>query len=185
MTSRRQKLLEATAHLAERSGVTSITLEAVAERAGVSKGGLLHHFPSKAALVKGMVEWTVSRYYDLVAKEVSGAPSGENGIARAYVTTSSGAGADTQLWNAVLTATLLQPSLLDIMRERARPLFSAAVEGPEDVDAAVAWLAADGLWLAEMLGLYDLDPELRAAVVERLHELSAERPAPRGRSTGR
>ena len=33
-------------------GVVKLTLEAVAQRAGVSKGGLLYHYPSKEALIK-------------------------------------------------------------------------------------------------------------------------------------
>jgi AcrR family transcriptional regulator len=172
MGSRRQKLLEATAELAERTGVLSITLEAVAERAGVSKGGLLHHFPSKSALVTGMVEWIVDRYYELVTREVGDAPGAEDRVAPAYVATSARLGSGARLWTAVLTASLLQPSLLDVLRARARPLWNQAVKGPEDVDAAVAWLAADGLWLSEMLGLYELDDETRAAVVARLAELS-------------
>jgi AcrR family transcriptional regulator len=173
MRSRRQQLLEATAGLAERSGVLSITLEAVADRAGVSKGGLLHHFPNKSALVTGMVEWIVDRYYGLVAKHVGDGPEGKDRIAAAYVATSADAGAGTRLWTAVLTASLLQPSLLDLLRQRAQPLWNAAITGPDDVDAAVAWLAADGLWLAEMLELYDMDESTRQAVVARLSELTA------------
>jgi AcrR family transcriptional regulator len=173
MPSRRQQLLEATAALAERSGVLSITLEGVAARAGVSKGGLLHHFPNKAALVTAMVEWIVDRYYGLVAQRAGDDPEANGRIAAAYVATSAEVGAGARLWTAVLTASLLQPSLLDLMRQRARPLWNRAITGRDDIDAAVAWLAADGLWLAEMLELYDLDETTREAVVARLNELTA------------
>jgi len=37
-------------------GVDALTLDAVACQAGVSKGGLLHHFPSKEALITAMVQ---------------------------------------------------------------------------------------------------------------------------------
>jgi AcrR family transcriptional regulator len=172
MRSRRQELLEATAELVERSGVLSVTLEAVAGRAGVSKGGLLHHFPNKSALVGGMVEWIVDRYYQQIENQVSEEASARGNITPAYVATSARVGAGTRLWTAVLTACLLQPSLLDRLRERANPLWNRAIAGPSDVDAAVAWLAADGLWLAEMLGLYNVDDAIREAVVARLDELS-------------
>lgn len=173
MPGRRQQLLEATAALAERSGVLSITLEAVAARAGVSKGGLLHHFPNKAALLTAMVEWIVDRYYGLVTKRAGDDPEVNGRIAAAYVATSAEMGKGARLWNAVLTASLLQPSLLDLFRKRARPLWNRAIQGRDDIDAAVAWLAADGLWLAEMLELYDLDDTTREAVIARLNELTA------------
>ncbi|MFF4615626.1 TetR/AcrR family transcriptional regulator [Nonomuraea jabiensis] len=37
-------------------GAEALTLEAVARRAGVSKGGLFYHFPTKQALVAAMVD---------------------------------------------------------------------------------------------------------------------------------
>jgi AcrR family transcriptional regulator len=170
----RQRALDATIELAEEAGVAAITLEAVAARAGLSKGGLLHYFPSKPALLSAMVEEIVNRYYDLVAAEVAKAPEAGNQVPQAYVAASVTLGPNTQLWTAVLTASLLQPSLLAVLRERARGLWDdgmAATTG-DSVDAAIAWLAADGLWLSEMLGLYDLTPEMRAAIVTRLTELT-------------
>ncbi|MCK9793150.1 TetR/AcrR family transcriptional regulator [Isoptericola sp. 4D.3] len=52
----RAKVLRAFAELLVESGERSATLEAVADRAGVSKGGLLYHFPSKDALVDGLLD---------------------------------------------------------------------------------------------------------------------------------
>nr|WP_286186140.1 TetR/AcrR family transcriptional regulator [Sphaerisporangium cinnabarinum] len=52
----RAKVLRAFASLLVEQGERAATLEAVAERAGVSKGGLLYHFGSKDALVDGLTE---------------------------------------------------------------------------------------------------------------------------------
>jgi AcrR family transcriptional regulator len=43
-------------------GVSGMTLEAVAREAGVSKGGLLYHFPSKEALIGGMIGRLIDRF---------------------------------------------------------------------------------------------------------------------------
>ncbi len=48
---RHQQLLESAAMIAGRDGIASLSLNAVAREAGVSKGGLLHHFPNKQALI--------------------------------------------------------------------------------------------------------------------------------------
>ena len=47
----REKLLTAFEHLVLSEGERAATLDAVAARAGVSKGGLLYHFPHRQALV--------------------------------------------------------------------------------------------------------------------------------------
>ncbi|MCX5496899.1 helix-turn-helix domain containing protein, partial [Kaistia dalseonensis] len=49
-------MLEAAALVAQDIGPGHLSLEAVAERAGISKGGLLYHFPTKQALLSGLVE---------------------------------------------------------------------------------------------------------------------------------
>lgn len=65
-------------------GERSATMEAVAERAEVSKGGLLYHFPSKEALAEAVLEWFAEEAADDVA-EMRTAPEGP---ARHFVRTS-------------------------------------------------------------------------------------------------
>jgi len=52
----RDKILAAAADVAREAGPGSLSLDAVANRAGVSKGGLLYNFPTKAKLMQGLVE---------------------------------------------------------------------------------------------------------------------------------
>lgn len=47
----RQLILEAATDLINRQGIDSMSLDAVARMAKLSKGGLMHHFPRKEALV--------------------------------------------------------------------------------------------------------------------------------------
>jgi len=52
----RERLLDAAAKVVHRDGAQALTLDAVAQEAEVSKGGLLYHFKSKNDLVNAMVE---------------------------------------------------------------------------------------------------------------------------------
>ncbi|GAB18576.1 putative TetR family transcriptional regulator [Gordonia effusa NBRC 100432] len=52
----RVKVLYAYAEILVESGERAATLDAVASRAAVSKGGLLYHFASKSALADGLAE---------------------------------------------------------------------------------------------------------------------------------
>ncbi|EQB89643.1 hypothetical protein M918_19565 [Clostridium sp. BL8] len=55
MTVKERILIEANKVIAEK-GLNRFTLEEVAKEAGVSKGGLLHYYPSKDKLIKGLIE---------------------------------------------------------------------------------------------------------------------------------
>jgi AcrR family transcriptional regulator len=51
----RVRLFEAAIKVALERGYAHVTLDAVARQAGLSKGGLLYHFRSKAELIKGLL----------------------------------------------------------------------------------------------------------------------------------
>lgn len=52
----RERLFHAALAVALERGFGHVTMDAVARRAGVSKGGLLYHFPSKTHLVRALLE---------------------------------------------------------------------------------------------------------------------------------
>ena len=52
-------------------GISGLTLEAVAREAGVSKGGLLYHFPSKEALISGMIGRLVEGFTEALGRELA------------------------------------------------------------------------------------------------------------------
>jgi AcrR family transcriptional regulator len=60
-------------------GVSGMTLEAVAREAGISKGGLLYHFPSKVALIGGMIGRLIEDFEDALGRELGRAKGGGSG----------------------------------------------------------------------------------------------------------
>ena len=71
----RQQLLEVAARLASEQGMAAVTLDAVSGASGVSKGGLLHHFPNKNALLEGLLDSL------LVTALAAGVPDEPNSMA--------------------------------------------------------------------------------------------------------
>jgi AcrR family transcriptional regulator len=55
--ARRQRIVAAAVEVFARSGYAKGSLRDVAERAGLSQAGLLHHFPSKERLLQAVVDW--------------------------------------------------------------------------------------------------------------------------------
>ena len=55
--SRKQQILEALAHMLENAPGTRITTSALAKAVGVSEAALYRHFPSKAKIFEGLIEF--------------------------------------------------------------------------------------------------------------------------------
>ena len=158
----RAKLLDAAGAVIRRDGPQALTLDAVAAQAGVSKGGLLYHFRSKRELLDGLV----GRWMDDFQRDID-AESGN--FARRYVAANDGAHAEEV---GMLAALVADPQVLAAVRERHETWQDrVASEGGDPVDATVARLAADGLWLADLLGTAPPRGELRERVLARLLEL--------------
>ncbi|WP_086829710.1 TetR/AcrR family transcriptional regulator [Allokutzneria sp. NRRL B-24872] len=175
MTETRTKLLDAAADIVVREGAQHLTLDAVAERAGVSKGGLLYHFRSKNALVEAMVERMVTEF-DAAMEATPGQP---RAVTRAYLTATigrewspSGDSESDRLVSALFAATLVEPSALEPLRAMyAR--WQERLEG-DGIDPAVATLvrmAVDGWWLSRLAGLSPPGPDLHAQVFALLSDL--------------
>jgi AcrR family transcriptional regulator len=82
--SARDALLTAYQELLRAEGQSATTLEAVAARAGVSKGGLLYHFRSKEALAEALID----RLDELVREDLEAMRTADDGPSRYYVRTS-------------------------------------------------------------------------------------------------
>lgn len=157
-----------------RDGVAHLTLEAAASEAGISKGGILYHFPTRAALVAAMVERLCSQFEADLTRE--GALSGRRAaFTRAYLEATFGpaepaaASREKRLGAAVIAGVAADTELLEPLRERfAVWQRSLASDDLPPATASLVRLAADGLWFTELLGLAPLDRALRSSVRDEL-----------------
>lgn len=86
----REAALLAYCELLRNDGERATTIDAVAARADISKGGVLYHFPSKEALAEAAIAWLREESeHDLT--EMAKAPEGPS---RHYVRTSWTSGSD-------------------------------------------------------------------------------------------
>ena len=168
-TDTRRRLLDAATAIVRREGPRALTLEAVAAEAGVSKGGLLYHFRSKRDLLDGMLAGWLEEF----ASEIG---AGAGGFAAGYVRASDMAGwaaAERATEFALLAAMVEEPGAIERVRERYAAWQDQLVEEAGDpIDATVARLAADGLWLNDLLGLAPPAGELRERVMARMLALA-------------
>ncbi|PTL79240.1 TetR/AcrR family transcriptional regulator [Vitiosangium sp. GDMCC 1.1324] len=176
--SRREALLEAAARIVRRDGYEALSLDAVAAEAGLSKGGLLYHFPSKEALVAALVEQLVESFETAHADAAAAGPPGPGAWSRAYVrATLDRPGEEDAVSVAILAAVAMNPALLQPLRQRYSAWNEALRrDGLPGVDAWVVRLAVDGLWLSDLLGFEPPTGKIRSRVVARLLELAGGQP---------
>lgn len=154
--SSREKILAAAAELADCVGPGNLSLDAVAQRAGVSKGGLLYNFPSKAKLMQALVEDYISKFdTDLAAKS-----SDQHGVPAsrlaAYIELSAEECAQVHPSAAGVVAALAEdPDFLKPIRNYKRRLLdSLKAESTDPAKLIVAFLMIEGL---RSMKLFDMD----------------------------
>lgn len=172
----RAALLEAAVSTLIERGVAGTTTLEVQQRAGVSRGNLLHHFPTHAQLLAATVAELVRRNEESVWREHARIGSGLDPLAagiRALVAagTSPSNAAELELWAVART----DPSLREVLREAERAalkerkrvmdrLFEAVADKPgRDLMISLSLEFTRGLALSDVLRA---DPSRRDQLVE-------------------
>ncbi|CAA6606468.1 Transcriptional regulator [Rhodospirillaceae bacterium LM-1] len=173
--SNRSKILEAAMNLVRDQGVGKLTLDGAAKMAGVSKGGVLYHFPSKNALVRAMVARVIEQWETLHASHLEHEPLGPNRWMRAAVhaffDTDSPCCKDP-LGSALLAGLAHDPDLIDPLRAKYREWMEQSMkESPNPPLMGVIGLMGDGLVLHQLIGLDVLDTESRACIKQAALDL--------------
>ncbi len=164
-TDTRERIVEAAAAAAHEVGLAHLSLEAVAERAGVSKGGLLYHFPTKQALLFAVVENQIAITEKAI--EQAGSQFGKNGTALALVSAfREMVQCKPQPPAGVIAAVAENPALLEPVRSHNRSLTDRIKSSQNRDVALVAFYAIEGM---RALHLFQTDP-LEAAERERVLE---------------
>ena len=169
----REVILDAAEMLVLDVGAAHLTFEAVAERAGVSKGGLVYHFPTKEALLEAMVSRLIKRFTERQADAAASLPAGPKRELAAYVMAALTETEESKrLGASLLAASANNPKLLDPVREYFREWFAKlSATGLTFERAAVISLAVDGLWLQELLQVSPLDQTQRGGVAREIFRL--------------
>ncbi|PSQ92253.1 MAG: TetR/AcrR family transcriptional regulator [Proteobacteria bacterium SW_6_67_9] len=172
-----QRILDAAGRIVVERGPAQLTLAAVAQRAGLSKGGLLYHFATKEALLSAMVERLIGVTEERIEHHRA-ADTDDGAWTRGYVRACAADDvpandATGRLGVAVLAAGALDATLMERLRER-QSVWRAALhdDGIDALTAQIVRLAADGLWLNAVFGLPVLTESERAHVLERLEAMT-------------
>ena len=168
----RAEIIEKALEVAAELGASGFTLDAVAARTSVSKGALLHHFPSKIALLEGMVDHLGRMHTDTILAEAARDPEPYGRNARAYLRATVNEPVtpqDVSIGRVVMAACAIEPALGERWNHW---IAKVKVDDPSDPvgadDALMLRLIADGLWMSDLFGTHAVSPEQRQALLSLL-----------------
>ena len=172
----RERILDALQDILISDGYSSVTLEAVARDASVSKGGLLYHFPSKVAMLSGLID----RLTEMAEEEFREAEEGDEGVVRVFLRTSLPQSTEErELYWAVIAALRTHDELPEEAVTKVQGTFTRwgemlheAVADP--VLAEVILRAGDGLYMSAIAGMPQPSPEMNQRMIDRLVEMADE-----------
>ncbi|WP_249644916.1 TetR/AcrR family transcriptional regulator [Nocardia sputi] len=123
----RVRILEAAADLLAEQGYRALSTLSVQRAAGVSRGALLHHFPTIGALIAELVGHLVARNEAAVREVATGLGAGADPTVRALTAlyesmTRPAAQAEFELWAAARTDPALAEALRAAERKAGRDL---------------------------------------------------------------
>jgi AcrR family transcriptional regulator len=175
----RQGIFEACSRILRDEGLTNLTLEAVAKEAGISKGGLLYHFPNKKDLIEAVFEYH-NNIFETRLSELAQAQGDEPGAwLRAYAIASIEQIIDpnnASLYASMIAAEEKYESAHQLMRAKYIH-WQNQVEncGIDPTIATLARLAVDGLWFAEMNGYAPPEPKRRKEILNLIEKMTYTR----------
>lgn len=155
------------------NGTNAMTLDSIAKQAGISKGGLLYHFPNKESLITGMVERFVAEFDIAIDKEIQ--KNGGDWL-KAYIHASFENNPEREKISCALFAAFANnPDLLDPLREKF-------IEWQKKIEAnaisaevgTIIRLTLDGLWLSDLIGFAPPALSLRKKILTSLLEINVK-----------
>jgi AcrR family transcriptional regulator len=160
----RRLILDTAIRLVGRKG-TAVPVSEIATEAGISKGGLLYHFPSKEVLLHALASDLMAQFRDQVHASAAAEPPSPGRLTRAYVRVSfTDAGDFHRLRDSIALAShlMFEPGLAELAQQDAtqwREELHADGLDPAVVRLVIA--ASDGSMSAPLWGaiLDDRDRE--------------------------
>lgn len=173
----KEKILDAADDIAREGGASKLTLDAAAERAGVSKGGVLYHFPTKESLLVAMVARSLDRFAE--RRKALAAEQQEPGAALKgdILTLLKRNPEENRKSAAMLAAVANDPNLLEpaLVFQKQRFCELAGKNADEDfARRAICLLAADGILLFELLDIAPFTKKQREVLMETLLRMAEE-----------
>lgn len=173
--SNKDTILQAAIAVAERDGLAAVSIDSVAQQAGLTKGGLLYHFPNRHALLTGVYAYMAKQWDAEMEHALGTDPATATSLEklRAYIRVSG--------------KPITRAELVFLADAGANPEYSAPwsevtnrwvpaiprtpTPSQDALLALVAQFAADGLWGHSAFSDDPIPAHLRSLLINQIIQL--------------
>ena len=176
-TSKRTAILDTIVEIIETNGFSEVTYENVVTQCGMSKSGLIYHFPSREDMIRSVHEH-MAQLWEEELIEAAGGPAEEVSPAnrlRANLQVSLETATRAELLMSIDSAA--EPELREIwtrLLRRWNPPVEQIATDEEACMAYVVQMISDGLWANDYLNGNQLTKAQRKAIAEAAAKLIPE-----------
>lgn len=167
----RNAVIQAALAIIARDGPGRLTLDAIAKESGISKGGLMHQFRTKQAVLRALLEHQVAYFDDFSQRYIA---QHEGTVSQAHLAAEIATSRETiakphSVALALIGAVAEEPGLMSITRTKDAQKVAAIKAEADDPDLALLrWSAGRGLAFSFLLGLCPLSKAERERLFARL-----------------
>ncbi len=167
----RKAAIQAALAILSRDGPGQLTFDAIARESGISKGGLMHQFPNKGAVLKALLEHQIEHFDRFTQGYLAtiGKDRPQANLAAQIATLRESITTPHSVAFAILAALIEDPELLAINRQmEAEAVERIRAEAPDPDLSLLRMEAAKGLALSALFGLSALSAQERDRLFARL-----------------
>jgi len=169
-SSARIALLEGAVQIIQEDGVEGLTYERLSERTGVSKGGILHHFPNRQEMNRAIRKFVREQYIRARQESVAALPSGVGRELKGWALSSLSNRSNLDAVSAKIMASGMWDREEGAAHHAER--FATISADVEFDRAALVYLATEGLWFLELVRFSPFKRSERARIVELLMHIA-------------
>ena len=159
----RRALLDQAARITLEQGLSKVTFQAVADAVGVTKGGVMHHFATKNALILEVFHDAMAKFEAEVDTAMAKDPVRYGSFTRAYIDATISLGEKGQAEfhsQATLYVLMLGDSeLRELWAEWSNQQLKKHEPTDNTETLCMARLVADGIWLSDFSGIDIVDKQ--------------------------
>ncbi|MCB1552969.1 MAG: TetR/AcrR family transcriptional regulator [Xanthomonadales bacterium] len=172
----RTKVLEAARKIVQESGAGALTFDELSRVSGVTRGGITYHFPTKDALLRGLLEHDMEQWQDSEeACTPKDCPCPQRAELIGFIRSHTSRDENRRRFVAgMLSAAVHEPELLDACRAEIRDRFAGQKWDEAGLRAYLLRSAAIGMFWDEVFQFDHLPPKARKDLIALMERLAEE-----------
>jgi len=170
----RQKVIDASRLIVMERGAGALTYDELTQVSGVTRGGITYHFPTKASLLRALVEQDLEQW-QAIEEELCPAQCSADAELIAFLRAHTNEEPERRRFvTGMLSAVTHDPPILDPVRAHENERLENVEWTDQNLKCELLRMAAMGLFWADVFGCPQMDAGLRRQLVEKLEELAVE-----------